>query len=82
MKSLERAHRVLEDTRKGPIIDLSPARSEDIIAEALREARAHGASIVLHALETIANPGEPAMQKLRRVVLDMLAIDEQTSSEV
>jgi hypothetical protein len=81
MKSLERAHRVLEDTRKGPVLDLSPARSEAIIAEALREARAHGAGIVLHVLETITKPDEPTMQKLRQVVRDMLVIDEQTSSD-
>ena len=82
MKSLERARRVLEDTRKGSTIyDLSRPRVEVLIAEALREARAHGANLVIRALETIASPDESAMQKLKSVVLDMLAMDEQISSE-
>lgn len=97
MKSRERARRVLADIVTGPIrctdaaasdetrfrasIDLSPERSEKIIATALAEARAHGAAIVLHLLRTIAGFDDSTMIKLAGVIERALELDEQNSSE-
>ena len=83
MKSRERARRVLADMRGGSLVNMSPERSEAIIAEALFEAKAHGAGMVLFLFRKVGDlsPDDPLLQKLTKVVEDMLRKDEAFSSE-
>ena len=79
MKSVERARRVMCDMG---IAGLSPVPSERIIAAALAEARAHGAAVVLVALQTQAKLGDGLlMTKLAALIEEALEIDETVSSE-
>lgn len=80
MKSRERAKRVLEDMREGSIVS-SPLRSEVIIANAICEARAYGAALVLHVIREVAGFDDAVVRKLASVVTDVLQRDEEISSE-
>lgn len=83
MKSRERARRVLADMRGGKLQYMSPERSEAIIAEALREAKAHGAGMVLFLFRKVGDlsADDELLKKLSAIVEDMLRKDEAISSE-
>jgi len=81
MISTERAKRVLADMRGGPIVDVSPARSEAIVAAAIREARAHGAALAVVSIQR-ALDAEPAIaERLIERIRLALELDEKVSCE-
>jgi hypothetical protein len=81
MISTERAKRVLADMRCGPVADVSPTRSEAIVAIAIQQARAHGAALAVTVIQR-ALEAEPAFAaKLLARVQAAIEIDETVSCE-